>query len=143
MRLPTLREHVEDLGALAAHFLRRSERRLTAPAFRALCLHRWPANVRELEKVLQEAQVLSRGAPSIDLEHLPSRIEGAHRERLVEEHAPTRQRSAPTGPELELLLRRHNGNMTHVARELDRQPALVYRWLQRYELDPAAFRGKS
>jgi hypothetical protein len=32
--------------------------------------------------------------------------------------------------------------MTHVARELQRQPALVYRWVQRFDLDPEAYRDK-
>jgi hypothetical protein len=32
--------------------------------------------------------------------------------------------------------------MTHVARELERQPALVYRWAERFRLDPEAFREK-
>jgi DNA-binding NtrC family response regulator len=139
MCLPGLREHIEDVGGLAAHFLRGSERRLTGAALRVLCLHPWPGNVRELEKTLQEARALSRGQPAIDLDHLPSRLEAAPRP------TPTpvpRHRPPPTGPELEALLRRHKGNMTHVARELDRQPALVYRWAERFHLDPEAFREK-
>jgi two-component system NtrC family response regulator len=139
MRLPPLREHLEDLGALAAHFLRGSDRRLTAPALRALHLHSWPGNVRELEKALQEAQVLSRGTSAIDLEHLPSRIDGAQRPAPAPASAP---RPAPTAPELEELLQRHKGNMTHVARELGRQPALVYRWAERFQLDPETYRQK-
>jgi len=70
---------------------------------------------------------------------LPSRVHGAQRP------APppaTRPRPAPTSAELEELLRRHKGNMTHVARELQRQPALVYRWVQRFHLDPEAYREK-
>jgi transcriptional regulator with PAS, ATPase and Fis domain len=140
MRLPSLREHIEDVAALAGHFLRGSDRRLTPPALRALHLHGWPGNVRELEKALQEAQVLSRGTPAIDLDHLPSRVHGAQRPAP----APTvRARPTPSGAELEELLRRHKGNMTHVARELQRQPALVYRWVQRFQLDPETYREKS
>jgi len=139
MRLPPLREHLEDLGSLSAHFLRGTDRRLTAPALRAMHLHDWPGNVRELEKTLQEAEVLSRGAPAIDIDHLPSRIDGGHRPMPAPPHRP---RAPPSGPELEELLRRHKGNMTHVARELGRQPALVYRWVERFHLDPDAFREK-
>jgi DNA-binding NtrC family response regulator len=139
MRLPSLREHIEDVSALAVHFLRGSDRRLTPPALRALHLHRWPGNVRELEKSLQEAQVLSRGTPAIDLDHLPSRL--YQTERPAAAPIP-RSRPAPTSAQLEELLRRHKGNMTHVARELQRQPALVYRWMQRFQLDPDSFREK-
>jgi DNA-binding NtrC family response regulator len=140
MSLPPLRDHVEDLGGLTAHMLKNCDRRLEASAFRALSLHTWPGNVRELEKSLQEAEVLSRGAPSIDLGHLPSRIATPHRARAP---VATQGRPAPSGAELEELLRRHQGNMTRVARELDRQPALVYRWVERFQLDPGSFRTKS
>jgi DNA-binding NtrC family response regulator len=139
MRLPALREHIEDVAALASHFLKGSDRRLTPPALRALHLHGWPGNVRELEKALQEAQVLSRGAPAIDLDHLPARVNGVQRPTPA---APARARPTPTGAELEELLRRHKGNMTHVARELQRQPALVYRWVERFQLDPDAYRER-
>ena len=150
MRLPPLREHVEDIGALVGFFLRRCERRMEPAAFRALCLHHWPGNVRELEKALQEAEVLSRGSSLVALEHLPSRI-AERAERTAAGPAPSagdtpapaaRHRRPPTAPELETLLKEHRGNMTHVARALDRQPALVYRWLERFKLDPAAFRVK-
>jgi transcriptional regulator with PAS, ATPase and Fis domain len=142
IELPPLRSHVEDVGVLAAHFLRGCSRRLEPVAFRSLCLHGWPGNVRELEKSLQEADVLSRDASSIELRHLPSRI--IAQQRALGQPAPTAPgiRAAPSAPELEELLRRHQGNMTRVARELDRQPALVYRWVERFQLDPAAFRGK-
>jgi DNA-binding NtrC family response regulator len=140
MQLPPLREHMEDLGGLTAHLLRGCDRRLESSAFRALSLHGWPGNVRELEKALQEAEVLSRGAAAIDLSHLPSRIAVPHRARVP---APSQGRPAPSGAELEELLRRHQGNMSRVARELDRQPALVYRWVERFQLDPGSFRSKS
>ena len=74
--LPPLRERVEDIGRLVAHFLRDlSDGRAFEPeAFHALCLHAWPLNVRELSKVIDEAEALSRGAPTIGLEHLPDAV---------------------------------------------------------------------
>src|SRR5205823_13180906 len=74
--LPPLRERIEDLGRLAAYFLRNiSDGRAFEPdAFKALMLYDWPLNVRELLKVMTEAEVLSRGAPTIGFEHLPSTI---------------------------------------------------------------------
>jgi len=74
--LPPLRERIEDVGRLAAHFLGLAgdERGFEPEAFHALLLHAWPLNVRELSKVIGEASVLSRGAPAIGLEHLPDAI---------------------------------------------------------------------
>jgi transcriptional regulator with GAF, ATPase, and Fis domain len=74
--LPPLRERMEDLGRLAAHFLHEvtDGRTFEPDAFKALMLHDWPLNVRELSKVITEAEVLSRSTPTIGFEHLPSAI---------------------------------------------------------------------
>jgi len=39
-------------------------------------------------------------------------------------------------------MKRFQGNMMRVARELDRKPALVYRWARRFGLPVAEFRPK-
>ena len=74
--LPPLRDRIEDIGRLVAHFLRdlRDGRAFEPEAFHALCLHGWPLNVRELSKVIDEAEALSRGAAAIGLEHLPDAV---------------------------------------------------------------------
>jgi DNA-binding NtrC family response regulator len=74
--LPPLRDRIEDVGRLAAHFLALvgDERGFEPEAFHALLLHGWPLNVRELSKVIGEASVLSRGAAAIGLEHLPEAV---------------------------------------------------------------------
>jgi transcriptional regulator with PAS, ATPase and Fis domain len=77
--LVPLRERIEDIGRLAAYFLKDANgksgdaRAFEPEAFQALLLHQWPLNVRELLKVVTEAAVLSGGAP-IGLEHLPDAI---------------------------------------------------------------------
>src|SRR5206468_8521314 len=74
--LPPLRERIEDLGGLCAYFLREMTdgRTFEPDAFKALMLYDWPLNVRELLKVVTQAEVLSRSTPSIGFEHLPSAI---------------------------------------------------------------------
>jgi transcriptional regulator with PAS, ATPase and Fis domain len=74
--LPPLRDRIEDVGRLTAHFLSLAgdERGFEPEAFQALLLHAWPLNVRELSKVVGEASVLSRGAVAIGLEHLPDAV---------------------------------------------------------------------
>jgi len=78
IRLPPLREHMEDLPLLAAHLLERIARRkkreapkLTVPALELLYAHSWPGNVRELKNALEYA-VAQAGTQSIGAEHLPS-----------------------------------------------------------------------
>jgi len=74
--LPPLRDRIEDVGRLVAHFLGdlKDGRAFEPEAFHALCLHAWPLNVRELSKVIEEAEALSRGAATIGLEHLPDAV---------------------------------------------------------------------
>ena len=72
--LPPLRERIEDLGALAAHFLATRAPGVTfeQPAFRALALHGWPLNVRGFEKIVTTAAVLTGGSKPIAFAICPS-----------------------------------------------------------------------
>lgn len=65
--IPPLRERLEDLAPLAAHFAEKHGKRLSKPIDRidskfldALMAHDWPGNVRELENLLERAVILSR-----------------------------------------------------------------------------------
>lgn len=80
IHIPPLRERVEDIPTLAAHFLekypRGDGRVITGIAPDALtCLenYRWPGNVRELENVIQRS-ILMSGGEIIDIEALPSHV---------------------------------------------------------------------
>jgi DNA-binding NtrC family response regulator len=170
--LPPLRERIEDLGRLCAYFLREMTdgRTFEPDAFKALMLHDWPLNVRELLKVATQAEVLSRSTPTIGFEHLPSAIaariqyEGQdEREtttvdpeprssddeasstgvvREVFAAAPTTRvrRPAPTREELMAALAESNGSVAQVARLLNRQYAVVWRNIQRYGIDAGSYR---
>ena len=66
--LPPLRERLEDIEPLAAHFVRHSARRLGVPVPRLTKVHAqqlrsydWPGNIRELQNVIERAVILARG----------------------------------------------------------------------------------
>jgi DNA-binding NtrC family response regulator len=61
VRMPSLRERVEEIPVLAEHFARRHRKRLTVDAQRRLASYGWPGNVRELGNVLERAAVLAPG----------------------------------------------------------------------------------
>jgi DNA-binding NtrC family response regulator len=129
--LPPLRSRIEDLGALVAHFLRVSAtREIEQPAFRALAMHDWPLNVRELEKIVSTAAVLAGGTRPISLRDLPEPIARA----AVAPAAPARRAagSSPTPAQIEDLLRRYNGNVADVSRELGKHRAAVWRWMKKW-----------
>jgi transcriptional regulator with PAS, ATPase and Fis domain len=140
IHLPPLRNRIEDLGALVAHFLRSTPGvTFEQPAFRALCLHAWPLNVRELEKIVTTAAVLSAGAKPISLRDLPEPIARAIETTPA---AGTRRASgpSPTPAQLEELLRRYEGNVADVSRELGKHRAAVWRWIKKFGIGPQKFR---
>ncbi len=140
IHLPPLRNRIEDLGALAAHFLRGSPAiKFEQPAFRALALYGWPLNVRELEKIVGTAAVLTGGDKPIALRDLPDPIARA----LGAAPAVSARRPngpSPTPAQLEELLRRYDGNVADVSRELGKHRAAVWRWIKKFGLGPQKFR---
>src|SRR6185369_362245 len=77
LTVPPLRERVDDIELLVAHFIRRYNHEfskriqgLSPEAVAALRAYRWPGNVRELQNVVERSVVLVDG-PTIDVEDLP------------------------------------------------------------------------
>ncbi len=129
LTLSPLRERRCDVLALASHF---GHERLTAEAAEALLLHDWPANVRELRKLLSR---VSRLSEVVDLDVLPPAL----RDRVLKRGASPSGKG-PSRVELEAALRRHGGVVSKVAAEAGVDRTQVYRWLRRLSLDPGAFR---
>lgn len=68
IRVPALRERIEDIPLLVESFIAKfaarngtSIKRVSPEAMAVLMAHPWPGNVRELENVIERAMVLSRG----------------------------------------------------------------------------------
>jgi len=148
LKLPPLRERREDLGLLVVELLRRlvppvaRGPSLTPAAARALFLHDWPRNVRELEHCLALAVALS--PERIDMEHLPAELRREPPGPATSEPAPVVPRASPASCEREELLgllREHRGNVSQVAQALGTSRAQVHRLLKRHRLEPDSFRS--
>ncbi|HET9886109.1 MAG TPA: sigma-54 dependent transcriptional regulator [bacterium] len=77
IELPPLRERLDDLDDLCAHFLKRTgagATRIEPEAMDALRQYDWPGNLRELRNVIERAVILAGDEP-IGLEeiHIPAR----------------------------------------------------------------------
>jgi len=138
INIPPLREHKEDIPALAELFLQRYtremqkpvEQKITPAAMKMLLEFHWPGNVRELENVIQRAVTLSTG-PNIDVADI--QIETAAGARAG---ASDSNHLLPPGMTLDQweeeaireALRRANGNKSQAARTLGlSRNALRYR----------------
>jgi DNA-binding NtrC family response regulator len=99
LRVPALRERVEDIPPLIDHFLtlyaaryRRERKTVARDALRRLCAYAWPGNVRQLEHVLLNAWLMGEadeiGADDIELPAVSGRAPSSNSE--------TRTRSQPS-----------------------------------------------
>jgi DNA-binding NtrC family response regulator len=68
IRIPALRERIEDIVPLAEYFLNRLNHemhkrvvRIPQPYIEALKNYDWPGNIRELQNVLRRGLILSQG----------------------------------------------------------------------------------
>lgn len=147
VRLPPLRERLEDLGLLVRDLLRRlapehaADVVLARRAARALFAYRWPQNVRELEKCLEAALVFAGDSP-IDEEHLPPSIIAPPEEPATPEPPvrPASPEDEKRRDELLRLLQEHRGNLTAIARHLGKARFQIQRWMKRYALRPEDYR---
>jgi transcriptional regulator with GAF, ATPase, and Fis domain len=80
IRVPPLRERVEDIPELALHFLRLHAKRTAKPvtgidddALALLKGYPWPGNIRQLENVIERAVVIADG-PTVTPAELPAEL---------------------------------------------------------------------
>jgi len=76
--VPPLRQRMEDVPILAAHFVRafgarmsKEISKISVDAVESLVRYSWPGNIRELQNVVERAVILSRGEV-LDVPPLPS-----------------------------------------------------------------------
>ncbi|HET6282445.1 MAG TPA: sigma 54-interacting transcriptional regulator [Polyangia bacterium] len=146
LRIPSLRNRIEDVGNLVWYFMRSAAKSFSSEAFAALFLHDWPGNIRELEKAISMAVALSEESDRIGLEHLPNCVvdrvlRAGAVAASVSDPEPMSLSGSPSREVLEKLLRENGGDVARVARQLGRQRTLVWRWLRKYGCEPALYRG--
>lgn len=66
-RLPSLCERTEDIPLLVRHFLRESDKEMSAEVMQRLMAHDWPGNVRELENEIKKMVLMSGDGEVIDV----------------------------------------------------------------------------
>jgi transcriptional regulator with PAS, ATPase and Fis domain len=137
VKIPPLRDRLEDLSALVPHLLRQlgvEARQLNAEAWACLRGYSWPGNVRELRNVLLRAAHNGSGLLITPAE-LPEEF------RDAQEPQPAAGVASGTGvlrdSELSLIRRtlaEANGNLAQAAARLGIHRVTLYRKLKRYGL---------
>lgn len=149
-----LRDRPEDIEPLWRHFMTTlgdgAQVEPSGAAFEAMALHSWPRNVRQLRQLVREALLLRPKGGELGVEDLPHEIRLARPEALAGPEAPGCEVAAPLASlsdgcvpgarQLRQLVEAYDGNVKEVAAFLGKDRKQIYRWLQRHQIDPEAYR---
>src|SRR4029453_6172849 len=147
VRVPALRERLEDIPLLARHFVEQGCRRLkktvrgiSSESLGALMRYPWPGNVRELENVIERAVIGSQGDPLSDVERF---LPPTGAQAPVDLSLPFRDAKARVVEDFERayvegLLKSHGGKLTAAAKHADMDPKNFSDKMQRYGLRRSA-----
>ena len=137
VKLPPLRDRMEDIPLLIDHFIDRFNRLqqrdipgVSQPALEILMNHDYPGNIRELENVIEHAFIF-HGNGIIRPEHLPEDLQKKKSIPAVE--------IASSMKEMEALfimacLKRNNWSRKDTAKELNIAPSTLYRRIKKLGL---------
>ena len=147
VKLPPLRERVEEIRSLSERFLQRHAERMGLPrrhlsqrALEVMARYRWPGNVRELENALERALVLSED-DAIEPDALPEPVRAAAAPEPVpsaldpDDLSVKRAQRVLEADLIRKALDRTGGNRTRAAELLELSPrALLYK-IREYGLE--------
>ncbi|WP_248805293.1 sigma-54 interaction domain-containing protein [Pseudomonas sp. MWU13-2100] len=131
IRLPALRERGDDLPLLIDSLLQRlaptAVPRIDPPAMKALGLHDWPGNIRELRNVLERARLFTDDGV-IRVADLPAELR-----RETVQVTPQRRRGRNELEQLAHALAMFDGSRSELAKTLGMSERTLYRRLQALE----------
>ena len=146
LRVPPLRERLEDVPLLAEHFLSRinqrapQKKRLSQAALEHLMAYSFPGNVRELENLIEQAAALAE-ADELGPDDFPLRTRSGAASSLAT--APAARPLADVVAEAEKLailraIERFEGDLGRVAEALDVSPTTLWRKMKRLDIRSSA-----
>lgn len=141
IQLPPLRERKDDLPILVNHFIEkfnskfeRNIKHFSSSAFDILMDYNWPGNIRELENVIEHCFVLC-DSDIIQIEHLPKRLR--EREFNTIQSSDANNFNHIKDAERNIIintLKKHNGNRSKTAEELNIHPTTLWRKMKKFNL---------
>ncbi len=157
IRIPPLRERIEDIELLATHFLRERQSVSSATqvegfsesALDALKRYDWPGNVRQLRAAVERACIVATGR-HIELADLPPEVSNQTLSASVTMdlvsltwlQALERGREEIARRYLEEVLRKYDGRVTDAAAHAGVERESFYRLMRRYGVEADTSRGK-
>ena len=135
--LPPLRERREDISLLVDHFLGRFSKKyqktitgVSAPALKKLERYHWPGNIRELIHTLERSVILAESKVLQPSDFLFPETEKKAASLVFE----TYNLEVVEKTVIRKTLKRHEGNISHAAKELGLTRTSLYRRMEKYGL---------
>ncbi len=137
LRIPPLRERVEDIPLLVNHFLeiyckkyKMPNKRLHASTLKRLEKHNWPGNIRELQHAVERAVILSESNVLEPADFFISQPDKQEDAVITTDH----NLEATEKMLIRKVIDKHGGNISKAAKELGITRASLYRRIEKYEL---------
>jgi transcriptional regulator with AAA-type ATPase domain len=148
VRLPPLRERIRELPFLFVRLLEGHIDgplpRISARLIERLCLHDWPFNVRELERLAGTIAALHGRDPVLRRAHLPAHLRSARATEAVALATAGAEEAVPSLESLAATLRLFRGNVARAAAAMGISRQRAYRLMETTgELNPARFRARA
>ena len=151
--VPPLRDRLEDVDVLVAHFLQRFGRplgitRVASEVSAVLRGFHWPGNVRQLRNVIERACALGQG-PELRMEDLAPEVREQEAVMPIDAgdggqgtfaEMKARRIAAMEKSYLEGLLKKHRGNVTHCSEEAGMSRSAFQKLMQKYGVRSSDFR---
>src|SRR5262249_38379850 len=138
IKVPPLRERLDDLPLLARHFLNRYALRykkkitgISKSALDQLTRYAWRGNIRELERVI-ESSVLFCGREQIEPHNLPESLQAAHSKQIRCKCPPFLTLDEIEREAIEATLERTGGNIKKAAQALHIPRPTFYRMMRKF-----------
>lgn len=138
VEIPPLRDRLEDIPLLAAHFLKhyavkydKTVNKISEGAMTRMHKHPWPGNIRELQHSIERAVILSN-SPILqpeDFNFTPVSAKEDGQLSLEQYNLEEVEKLL-----IRKVLKKYNGNITQAASELGLTRSSLYRRLEKYGL---------
>ena len=136
IKLPPLRDRLEDIPILAQHFLdqfksKYNKKGLFVPdhVINKLMNYNWPGNIRELQHCVERAVIMSDGKQLTVGDLMLEKTNDTDSQGFNSFHLEDIEKWA-----IESAIKKYQGNISNAAKELGLSRGALYRRMEKYEL---------
>ena len=136
IQLPTLHDRGADIVLLAEFYLQKFSKKykkncagMSSSCLALLQNYRWPGNVRELQHCIERAVIMSDGQIVTESDCMLQSLPQKNQVETECFNLDELERAT-----IEKAIKKHNGNLSNVAKELGLTRASLYRRLEKYQM---------